>query len=105
MSDRVLNESAIREHALECSKKYRAGNFKRVGADFIEEVHVDVEALVRKVVGTRETLHPEIEASGKFVTGALIEKVEAEINRAIGRLIQNKVQSMPSCGITLGRTR
>ena len=104
MSDRVLNESAIRTHALECSKKYRAGNFTRVGSDFIEEVEVDVEALVRKVVGTRETLHPEIDAKN-FVTGALMEKVQTEMNKAIARLIQNKVQSMPSCGCTLGRTR
>jgi hypothetical protein len=93
MSERMLNESAIREHV------------KRVGSDFIEEVHVDVEALVRKVVGSRETLHPEIPATGKFTTGALMDKMESEMNKAIARLIQNKVQSMPTAGITLGRTR
>lgn len=105
MSDRrYLNQSAIREHALECSKAYRAGNFTRVGSDFIEEVEVDVEALVRKVVGTRETLHKELEAKN-FVTGELMDKIKDEVNKAIARLIQNKVQSMPSCGCTLGRTR
>jgi hypothetical protein len=31
--------------------------------------------------------------------------VGVELNRAICRLIQLKVQSQPSCGKTLGRTR
>jgi hypothetical protein len=39
------------------------------------------------------------------VTGALLDKIGVELNRAVCRLIQNKVQKQPSCGVTLGRTR
>jgi hypothetical protein len=31
--------------------------------------------------------------------------VEHELNRLIGRVIQNKVQRQPTVGCTLGRTR
>lgn len=105
-SGRYLNESAIREHALKCSAAYRANRFTRVGEDFIEEVKADVEMLVRNVKSKFNTLHPTLPAENTtFTTGALGDKVMGELNNAIGRLIQNKVQSQPSCGKTLGRTR
>jgi len=106
----MLNESAIREHALECSAKYRAGKFTRVGEDFINEVKADVECLVRELRNKYPTLHPalhsdEVDVGYRFVTGLLIQKFQEELERAIGRLIQNKVQKQPTVGKTLGRTR
>jgi hypothetical protein len=109
-SGRYLNESAIHAHALQCSKSYRAGKFTRVGGDFVDEVKADVEALIREIRGKYKTLHPALSLSvassnSAFTTGALSDRVMAELNNAIGRLIQNKVQRQPSCGKTLGRTR
>lgn len=105
MNERLLNETAIREHALKCSKLYRAGKFTRVGQDFVEEVQIDVECLVRNIHSKDATLHPVLPVEGKFTTGALMDKVEENLNGLIGRIIQNKVQKQPSCGVTLGRTR
>lgn len=105
---RYLNESAIHAHALECSAKFRAGKFTRVGSEFVDEVKTDVECLLRDLRAKYPTtLHaPEEPAEGiQFVTGAMLEKVRAELDRAIGRLIQNKVQRQPSVGKTLSRTR
>lgn len=104
---RLLNESAVHAHALECSKRYRAGKFTRVGQDFMDEVKADVEALVRELRNKYPTLHPAIEpAEGeKYITGALMDRVATELNRTLGRMIQNKVQRHPTVGKTLGRTR
>lgn len=105
-SGRFLNEQAVRNHALACSKAYRAGRFTRVGEEFLDEVKADAEALVRELRKKYPTLHGAIEpGENKVVTGLLLDKVEAELNRAICRIIQNKVQKQPSCGVTLGRTR
>jgi hypothetical protein len=107
-SDRPsLNESAINEYALLCSKLYRAGKFTRVGKDFRDEVYTDVECIIRKLRSEyRETLHApvEIPESG-FVKGAVLDKIRTELNATIGRCIQNKVQKQPTVGCTLGRTR
>lgn len=105
---RLLNESAIREHALACSKQFRLGKFTRVGEDFITEVRTDVEQFIRELRSRCVTvLHDPLEPSENisFVTGALSDKVMGEINRVIGRIIQNKVQRQPSCGKTLSATR
>jgi len=105
-SGRFLVESTIRTHALACSKAYRAGKFTRVGEEFLNEVKADVESLVRELRKKYPTLHPALElGENKVVTGALLAKVEVELNRTIGRLVQNKVQQQPSCGCTLSRTR
>lgn len=103
--ERLLNESAIRAHALACSKKYRAGKFTRVGEDFITEVAIDVENLVRNIRSKDLTIHPALPVEGTFTTGALMDKIQVNLNDLIGRIIQNKVQKQPSCGCTLGRTR
>ena len=105
---RFLNETAIRDHALRCSAKFKGGRFTRVGQDFLDEVSADVEAWLRELRNrypTRvfEPLEPDENTS--CVTGALCDKVGVELNRAICRLIQLKAQSQPSCGKTLGRTR
>ncbi len=103
---RYLNESAIREHALECSKQFRAGKFTRVGTDFITEVQTDVECLIRNIRSNNPvSLDAPLETELKFTTGALMDKIEPELNRLIGRIIQNKTKRQPSVGTTLKATR
>ncbi len=105
---RLLNESAIHDHALACSKQFRAGKFTRVGTDFQDEVRADIEAFIRELrnkwpVRLDEPLKPGEDWS--CVTGALSDKVMAALNDAIARLIQNKVKQQPSVGCTLRATR
>jgi hypothetical protein len=108
-SGRFLNRSAIKIHALECSQKFRAGKFTRVGEDFLLEVESDVEALIRELRNKYPVREPwptlEIPEERCFHSGNLCAKLAAEMNNLIGRLIQLKVQRQPSCGVTLGRTR
>lgn len=107
-SGRFLNATAVRAHALRCSAKFKGNRFTRVGQDFLDEVEADVEMLVRNVrnqspTGVFEALEPD--DKGGCVTGALRDKVAAELNRLVCRIIQNKTQRQPSVGKTLGRTR
>jgi hypothetical protein len=108
---RLVNESAIKEYALKCSAKFRAGKFKRVGSEFMDEVKADVEAAVRHLRGkyTTPVHEPLYTQDGhecpKFATGNLLDKFEREVNEAIARIVQAKVQAQPSCGQTLSRTR
>lgn len=105
-STRLLNESAIREHALACSAKFRAGKFTRVGQDFIDEVQADVEAFVREIRLKWPTrVHEPLPVKSGLVVGRLSDIVRTALNDAIGRLIQSKVQRQPTVGKTLGRTR
>jgi len=105
-SGRYLNESAIRAHALDCSAKFKGGKFTRVGQDFIDEVKIDVEGLIRDLRGKyKPRLFPPHVGEQTFTTGALMERIQHELNLAIGRLIQMKVEGHPSTGKTLGRTR
>lgn len=116
----ALNESAIKDFALRCSRTYRAGKFTRVGGDFMDEVNTDIECLLREIRAKwGNTVHPALAQGGLIISpkdqtvednvfivkGAFLSKLETEVNRAICRLIQNKVQKQPSCGCTLGRTR
>lgn len=102
---RLLNESAIRKHALECSKRFRAGKYTRVGEEFLNEVIADVESLVRELRARySNTVHPAMPPESNFVTGALMDKIAEELNNTIGRLVQNKVQKQ-TVGKTLTRTR
>ena len=105
---RFVNESAIREHALKCSKQFRAGKFTRVGEDFMDEVKAVVAAFVRdlRVLRNNTTVHEPLERGElQFATGALMDATQDALNQYIGRIIQNKVQKQPSCGCTLSRTR
>jgi hypothetical protein len=105
---RLLNESAIHNHALACSQKFRAGKFTRVGEDFQNEVRADVEAFIREIRNKWPTpLHEPLplDENACCVTGALSDKVMAALNDAIARLIQSKVQKQPSVGCTLRATR
>lgn len=105
MSD--LNESALKRHALECSKANRSGRFTRVGADFISEVEAEVESLVRDLRNNRfpVQVNAPLATDECFVKEALLEKVKDALNQAIARIIQQRVQRQPSVGTTLGRTQ
>lgn len=104
-STRIVNESAIRQHALECSKRFRNGKFTRVGEDFINEVTIDVENLVRQLKSSNPAvLYDPLPPEGTFTTGALMDKVQANLNDLIGRIIQNKVRKQTT-GCTLSSTR
>jgi hypothetical protein len=100
-----LNGTAIKAHALLCSKTYRACKFTRVGQDFIDEVFTDVECILRELRNKYSTLHPALPAESGFVKGATLDKLQVELDGVIARMIQNKVQKQPTCGVTLGRTR
>jgi hypothetical protein len=107
-SGRFLNETAIRDHALRCSARFKGNRFTRVGQDFLDEVQADVEMLVRNVRNQCPTgIFPPLEPdeNNSCVVGSLRDKVAVELNRLICRMIQTKVCKQPSCGKTLGRTR
>lgn len=105
-SARYLNDSAIREHALECSANFRARKFTRVGEDFMDEVKADVEAVLRELRNKASPqMHLPLITARIFVTGLFQERAGEIFNDLVGRIIQNKVQRQPSCGKTLGRTR
>lgn len=100
---RRLNGAAIREHALRCSKQFRAGKFTRVGEDFVDEVTAEVEAFVRDLRDNRiqTKLHAPLPPGELcLTTGALMDEVQHALNQYIGRLLQNKVQSQTT-GCTL----
>lgn len=108
---RNLNESAIKDYALECSKRFRANKFTRVGSEFLEEIEADVESFVR-AIGFKYSsgVHPPLYTQAgidlpAFVTGNLMNKVKSRLNEAIARIVQEKVQRQPTVGKTLSRTR
>jgi hypothetical protein len=105
MSD--LNESALKRHALECSRANRAGRFKRVGADFISEIEAEVESLVRDLRNNRfpVQVNAPLATDENFVKEALVEKLRDAVNQAVARIVQQRVQRQPSVGSTLGRTQ
>lgn len=102
-----LNESALKRHALECSKANRSGRFTRVGADFVQEIEIEVETLVRDLRNSRfpVQVNAPLVTEECFVKEALLEKVKDALNQAIARIIQQRVQRQPSIGKTLSRTR
>jgi hypothetical protein len=104
----LFNRSAVKDHALKCSKEKRAGKFTRVGSDFFDEIEADVETFVREIrvkyhLEPSERVQPD--ETALFVTGDLLDKVRDELNAMLPRMVQRKVQRQPSCGVTIGRTR
>lgn len=104
---RMLNETAVRGHGMRCSQVCRNGKFTRMSPDFVEEVVADVEStFVRGIeVQARTTLHEPVDVGDLwFLTGNLEQRILERVNRAVGRIIQNKVQRQTT-GCTLTRTR
>jgi len=97
--------SSVKEYALACSKANRAGKFKRVSQEFLDDVEAEVDCLIRQIESkVREPLHPEIsidEPWKRQITGRALECAHLRLEAAIRKIVRNKVQSTPSCGITL----
>ena len=107
-SQRFINTSAIKVHALKCSEILRAGHFERVGTDFINDIQAETEALIRKFNSLYlPPIHPVIPALGwqgdpaSFATGLLMERLREALDQCIARMIQSKVQRHPTIGKTL----
>lgn len=99
---RILNQTAIRDHALACSKQIRGGKFSRVSESFISEIQLDFEAFVRSLEAKYPPkIHGNLPHTLKFVTGELLDKLSPLLDNAIARLIQRRVEQHPSVGFTL----
>lgn len=103
-TNRIVNRNAVKRHALKCAKQTKP-RFTRVGADFLDEVEADVEALLRKIDGSSPVLYRPLESDAPFVTCNFMTKVTARLNEVIAAMIQRKVERQPSVGKTLNRTR
>lgn len=99
--------SSVKEYALACSKAHRAGKFKRVSQEFLDDIEAEVDCLIRQIESkVREPLHPDplspgLEKSLRVIPGYALDKAHERLEAAVRKIIRNKVQSTPSCGITL----
>lgn len=101
---RILNRTAIREHALLCSQKIKGGKFTRVSEGFLDDVEAALEGVARSVDRQFENvrdLHPDIPLQGSIVTGDFLRELRDRFDRAVARLIQRRVESAPTVGKTL----
>lgn len=104
MSERFIIESHAREFMLLCSKANRAGKFKRVSEERLDEINALVDSVVRQVESKIPTpLHPlpATPDGYRLISAYAMDKVRDRLEAAVRKLIANKVQSTPSCGITL----
>jgi hypothetical protein len=111
MSEQVISnqrtnltvESNVRTYFLACSKQNRANKFKRVSQERLDEVEAEVDCIIRQIESKiREPLHslpPDDDL--RLITGFAAERALARLEKAIRKIICNKTQSTPSCGITL----
>lgn len=101
--------SNVKEYALACSKANRAGKFKRVSQEFLDDVEAEVDCIIRQIESkVREPLHPKLPLllgplgeDVRLITGYAAERAHLRLEAAIRKIIANKVQGTPSCGITL----
>ena len=104
MSERFIIESHAREFFLWCSKANRAGKFKRVSEESLDDVNALVDSIVRQVESKIPTpLHPlpPTPESYRLISAYAMEQVRDRLEAAVRKVIANKVQSTPSKGITL----
>jgi hypothetical protein len=104
MSDtRLTIASRVRDYALACSKANRAGKFTRVSQEFLDDIEAEVDNLIRQIeTKVREPLHPEPTGVIEYLpTSNAAQRAHFRLDQAIRKIIRNKVQSTPSCGITL----
>jgi hypothetical protein len=99
--------SSVKEYALACSKANRAGKFKRVSQEFLDDIEAEVDCILRQIESkVREPLHAPPPGLGladslRCITGFAAEAAHKRLEAAIRKIILNKVQSTPSCGQTL----
>jgi len=104
MSNNLTVESNVREYALACSKATRAGKFKRVSQEFLDDVEAEVDCLLRQIESkVREPLNagPTDCDDVRIIYGQAAELAHRRLEAAVRKIIRNKVQGTPSCGITL----
>lgn len=107
LTQRYLNRSAVKAHALKCSTELRAGKFERVGEEFFIGIQAQLESLVHTINGKFvSSHHKDLPVDGtvpdaRFVSGEFMRRVESAINGAVVRAIQRAVESHPSVGKTL----
>lgn len=94
-----LNVSATKRHALVCSEKLRAGKFKRVGEDFVQQIEGVLDSTLRMLSHSvpNETLSTE----EYFFTPEGERAILAALSTHLGKSIQKRVQAHPSLGKTL----
>jgi len=103
MSDLII-ESHCREYLLLCSKTNRADKFKRVSKETINEVEAMVDTVIRQIESKVPTpLHdlPPCPEALRCTTGYALEKCRDRLEIAVRKIMANKVQHTPSCGVTL----
>lgn len=100
---RILNASAVKQHSLDCSQAIRGGKFTRVSESFINEIQMEVEALIRSFESKYPAkTHADVTPNaGAFATGQLFAKLQPILDNAIARLIQRRIEQHPSVGSTL----
>lgn len=93
----------VKRQALLCSESFRAGKFRRVGADFLEQLEADVDAQIRRLTADPDRLVDTalVEPIGKLYTPEAEEKLLAAFNRLIAALVHQRVRRHPSLGRTL----
>jgi len=104
MSNNLTVESNVREYALACSKANRAGKFKRVSQEFLDDVEAEIDCLLRQIESkVREPLHdgPADYGDLRLIYGMTADLAHRRLEAAVRKIIRNKVQGTPSCGITL----
>lgn len=100
----VINRSAVKAYALKVSKERRAGKFKRVGEDFLDQVAAQVEAVIRGVVTfqgpeTEGPIAPDDDR--EFITGTALDKIRDRLNERTRAIVSGLVRRHPSIGCTL----
>jgi hypothetical protein len=102
-----MNNAAVKEYALECSKVCKGGRFTRMGEDFMAELAGDFEYIIRSIGSKTPVAWPsEVPLDGRHLLDLTDrEKLYDVFTRLLARMIQRTVERQPSCGQTLGRTK
>ena len=104
LTQRYINRSAVKAHALKCSTELRAGKFERVGEEFFVGVQAQLESLVHTINGKFVSSHHKdlpVDDSVSYVSGEFVNRVRNALDNAVARAIQRAVESHPSVGKTL----
>lgn len=104
MSEKLTVESNIKKVALACSAQNRIGKFTRTSQEFVDDIEAEVDNLIRQIESkVREPLHKPAQGVEdlRLITGLALDKCRDRLEAAVRKIIQNKVQSTPSCGCTL----
>lgn len=104
LTQRYINRSAVKQHALTCSAGLRAGKFERVGEEFYVGIQAQLESLVHTINGKfTSAYHVDLPPGEvmRYVSGEFMKRVEGALNAAVSRAIQRAVESHPSVGKTL----